>query len=56
MTSDPEEPLLDPVAIKEPLFDPAKESLLDFVSTQEQPLLDPIATKDPIIVCYYINN
>ena len=47
MTSDPEEPLLDPVAIK--------ELSLDSIQTKE-PLLNPVSTQDPTIVCYYINN
>ena len=47
MTSDPEEPLSDPVAIK--------ELSLDSMPTKE-PSLDPVSTQDPTIVCYYINN
>ena len=57
MISDPEEPFLDPVTIKElslyPI--PTKEPLLGPISIK-QPSLDPVPTQDPIIVCYYINN
>ena len=52
MTSDPEEPLLDSITIKELSLDP----ITVIRSYTKEPLLNPVSTQDPTIVCYYINN